>query len=322
MSKESTQTATQSGARSARGARARAGLKAAALVVLEREGYHKMRIADVTREAGVAQGLFYHYFKDLKSLTLEVLTDFALAYNDPQEIEKDVPRGDWYARIYAHNLVVVKSYAKRPGIMRCLLQLADEEPEFSGMLRETYRNQLMWLVDLMPKLFPDVRFRKNQALMVVYSLAGIGEGLLREYFVNESKTLRAANLSVEAFAELLHARARRDWGYAADESLNNDDLIAERYRGIRPAFGYPACPDHLPKRTLFQLLDAPEVGIELTETCAMTPAASVSGLYFAHPDARYFTVGRLGRDQIEDYAGRTGLTTEEAERWLASNLGY
>ncbi len=120
-------------ARSARGERARAGLKAAALRVLERQGYHKMRIADVTREAGVAQGLFYHYFKDLKSLTLEVLTDFAQASNDPAAIEKDVPRGDWYARIYAHNLLVVRSYAKRPGVMRCMLQMADEEPEFCAM---------------------------------------------------------------------------------------------------------------------------------------------------------------------------------------------
>jgi len=191
------------GARSARGERARAGLKAAALRVLEREGYHRMRIADVTTEAGVAQGLFYHYFPDLKSLTREVLTDFAMASNDPSEVEKNVPRGDWYARIYAHNLVIVRSYARRPGVMRCLLQLADEDPEFSGLLRENYRNQLMWLVELMPRLFPDVRFRKHQALLVVYSLAGIGEGLLREYFVNESKTLRAADLSVEQFAELL-----------------------------------------------------------------------------------------------------------------------
>ncbi|MCR9103859.1 MAG: TetR/AcrR family transcriptional regulator [Gammaproteobacteria bacterium] len=191
------------GARSAKGERARAGLKEAALRVLEREGYHRMRISDVTREAGVAQGLFYHYFKDLKSLTLEVLSDFANAGNDPAQIEKDVARGDWYARIYAHNLVIVRSYARRPGIMRCLLQMADEDEAFSATLRGNYRNQLMWLVDLMPKLFPDVRFRKHQALMVVYSLAGIGEGLLREYFINESNTLRAADLSVEEFAELL-----------------------------------------------------------------------------------------------------------------------
>ena len=131
-----------------------------------------------------------------------------------------------------------------------------------------------------------------------------------------------ADRLAEAFAEFLHARARADWGYGADESLTRNDLIAERYRGIRPAFGYPACPDHLPKRALFQLLNAPEVGIELTESCAMTPAASVSGLYFAHPDARYFTIGRLGRDQIEDYAPRIGLSIEETERWLGPYLGY
>ncbi len=203
MAKPSTRSTPVDKPRSARGERARARLKQAALAVLEREGYHKMRIADVTREAGVAQGLFYHYFTDLKSLTLEVLTDFARAGEDPLEIEKDVARGDWYGRIYAHNLVVVRSYAKRPGVMRCLLQMADEDPAFSAMLRDSYRSQLMWLVDLMPKLFPETRFRPHQALVLVYALAGIGEGLLREYFVNESRTLRAAELSVEQLAELL-----------------------------------------------------------------------------------------------------------------------
>jgi len=131
-----------------------------------------------------------------------------------------------------------------------------------------------------------------------------------------------ADRLAEAFAELLHARARADWGYGASESLSNEELIAEKYRGIRPAFGYAACPDHLPKRTLFELLDAPEIGMELTETCSMRPAASVSGLYFAHPDARYFTVGRLGRDQVEDYAARIGISVDDAERWLSPNLGY
>jgi 5-methyltetrahydrofolate--homocysteine methyltransferase len=131
-----------------------------------------------------------------------------------------------------------------------------------------------------------------------------------------------ADRLVEAFAECLHARARADWGYGADEDLSNEDLIAERYRGIRPAFGYPACPDHTEKRRLFSLLDAPAVGIELTETCAMVPGASVSGLYFGHPAARYFTVGRIGRDQVVDYAARKGMSIEETERWLAPNLGY
>jgi 5-methyltetrahydrofolate--homocysteine methyltransferase len=131
-----------------------------------------------------------------------------------------------------------------------------------------------------------------------------------------------ADRLAEAFAEYLHARARRDWGYEAGGSLSNDQLIAEEYRGIRPAFGYPACPDHTEKRTLFALLDAPAAGLTLTESCAMMPAASVSGLYFSHPDARYFMVGRLGRDQVADYAARKGWRVEEAERWLASDLAY
>ncbi len=203
MSEKAARQQKRPSARSARGERAAARLKEAALVVLERQGFHKMRIADVTREAGVAQGLFYHYFNDLKSLTIEVLTDFVQASSDPAAIEKDVAKGDWYGRIYAHNLVVVKSYAKRPGLMRCLLQMADEDANFSTMLRESYRQQLMWLVELMPRMFPDVNFRKHQAVMVAYALAGIGEGLIREYFINQSKTLRAADLSVQEFAELL-----------------------------------------------------------------------------------------------------------------------
>jgi len=129
-----------------------------------------------------------------------------------------------------------------------------------------------------------------------------------------------ADRLAEAFAEYLHARVRREWGYGADEQLSAGDVIAERYRGIRPAFGYPACPDHSEKRTLFALLDAPSAGITLTESCAMLPAASVSGLYFASPHARYFNIGRIGRDQLASYAARTGMSLEEAERWLGPNL--
>src|SRR5690606_4055719 len=102
-----------------------------------------------------------------------------------------------------------------------------------------------------------------------------------------------ADRLAEAFAEYLHAQARRDWGYGAEEKLTDDELIGEASRGIRPAFGYPACPDHTEKRELFRLLDAPAVGIELTESCAMWPAASVSGIYLSHPEAKYFNVGRI-----------------------------
>lgn len=132
-----------------------------------------------------------------------------------------------------------------------------------------------------------------------------------------------ADRLAEAAAEALHAKVRRElWGYAPEEDLNHADLVRERYRGIRPAPGYPACPDHTEKRTLWRLLDADQVGIHLTETCAMFPAASVSGLYLSHPESRYFGVGKLGRDQVVDYAARKGLDVKDAERALGQNLGY
>ncbi|WP_460835429.1 methionine synthase [Nocardioides hungaricus] len=133
-----------------------------------------------------------------------------------------------------------------------------------------------------------------------------------------------ADRLAEAFAERLHQRVRTEfWGHAPEESLSNDDLIAERYRGIRPAPGYPACPDHTEKRTLWDLLDVEaRTGIELTESMAMWPGASVSGVYYSHPQAQYFVVGRLGPDQVADYAERKGWTLAEAERWLSPNLGY
>jgi 5-methyltetrahydrofolate--homocysteine methyltransferase len=132
-----------------------------------------------------------------------------------------------------------------------------------------------------------------------------------------------ADRLAEAFAECLHARARREWGYGRVEKLSNEEMIEEKYRGIRPAPGYPACPDHTEKQTLWKLLNVEaSAGIRLTESCAMWPGSSVSGWYFAHPDSRYFAVGKLGRDQIEDYAARKGITLAEAERWLGPWLNY
>ncbi|HSC89457.1 MAG TPA: methionine synthase [Polyangiaceae bacterium] len=157
--------------------------------------------------------------------------------------------------------------------------------------------------------------------------AGIGAEELAKRFEGEHDDYSAilvkalADRLAEAFAEYLHARARREWGYEAAEP-SNEELIAEKFRGIRPAFGYPACPDHRPKQALFELLQARNVGMDLTESMAMTPAASVSGIYLAHPEARYFNVGRVGRDQLDDYSKRLGLELGESERWLASNLGY
>jgi 5-methyltetrahydrofolate--homocysteine methyltransferase len=133
-----------------------------------------------------------------------------------------------------------------------------------------------------------------------------------------------ADRLAEACAEWLHEKVRRElWGYAGSESLSADDLIREAYTGIRPAPGYPACPDHTEKHTIFDLLSVPEnTGIELTEQLAMTPAASVCGYYFGHPKAHYFNLGKIDRDQVEDYAERKNMAVEEVEKWLRPNLGY
>jgi 5-methyltetrahydrofolate--homocysteine methyltransferase len=133
-----------------------------------------------------------------------------------------------------------------------------------------------------------------------------------------------ADRLAEASAEHFHERVRRElWGYASRETLTNEQLIHEEYRGIRPAPGYPACPDHTEKAKLWQLLDAEKnTGIRLTESFAMYPTAAVSGWYFAHPESKYFAVGKIDRDQVEDYAKRKAMTVAEVERWLAPNLGY
>ncbi len=127
----------------------------------------------------------------------------------------------------------------------------------------------------------------------------------------------------KAFAELVHKLARDDWGYGHDEHWNHDDLIKEKDRGIRPAPGYPSCPDHTDKAGIFDLLDATRsTGIHLTESYAMFPGASVSGFYFAHPEARYFSVDFIAKDQVESYATRKGESLHEVERWLAPYLAY
>jgi 5-methyltetrahydrofolate--homocysteine methyltransferase len=159
--------------------------------------------------------------------------------------------------------------------------------------------------------------------------AGVGADAKAEAFkealddYNAIMVQSLADRLAEAFAEHLHAIARKDWGYGQVEGLSHEDLIREKYRGIRPAPGYPACPDHTEKRTLFDLLNVEkETGIRLTENFAMFPGASVSGWYFAHPDARYFAVGKIDSDQVTHYARRKGMKVAEMERWLAPNLGY
>ena len=132
-----------------------------------------------------------------------------------------------------------------------------------------------------------------------------------------------ADRLAEAFAEYLHQRVRKEWGYGESEQLTNDELIREKYRGIRPAPGYPACPDHTEKRLLFDLLSVEmNAGMTLTESYAMLPTAAVSGFYFAHPEAKYFAVGKVGKDQVEDYARRKNMDLPVVERWLSPNLNY
>ena len=140
---------------------------------------------------------------------------------------------------------------------------------------------------------------------------------------NSIMTKALADRLAEAFAELLYQRARKEWGYGQTENLAPDDLIREKYRGIRPAAGYPACPDHTEKWALWKLLDVEKnTGIKLTESCAMWPGASVSGLYFAHPESKYFAVGKIGRDQVLDYHHRKQMDLATVERWLGPYLNY
>jgi 5-methyltetrahydrofolate--homocysteine methyltransferase len=159
--------------------------------------------------------------------------------------------------------------------------------------------------------------------------AGIGVKELCDRFRAENDDYNAimtealADRLAEAFAESLHKQVRDDWGYGLAETLTPAELIAEGYRGIRPAPGYPACPDHTEKGTIWRLLDVEAAtGMKLTESYAMWPGSSVSGIYFAHPEARYFSLGKIGKDQVEDYAERKGMSVEEVERWLGPNLNY
>ena len=193
------------------------------------------------------------------------------------------------------------------------------------MMRDTGRPNLALADFIAPKETGRADYIGGFALTT-----GIGEEDVAQRFerANDdySKILikSLADRLAEAFAEVMHENVRRElWGYAPDETLSNEALIAEDYAGIRPAPGYPSQPDHTEKRTLFSLLDAEnEIGVKLTESCAMWPGAAVSGLYFSHPDSRYFGIGKIGRDQVADYAARKGWSLEEAERWLGPILNY
>ena len=218
--------------------------------------------------------------------------------------------GFWPANTVGDDIIVYKDDARRNEVAHFHM-LRQQEPIADGRPNRSLADFIA------PKdsLAPDY-------IGAFAVTAGIGvDALVREYEQQHDDysaiiVKALADRLAEAFAEYLHAQARRDWGYGKDERLSSADLLSEKYRGIRPAFGYPACPDHTEKGPLFALLDAPAAGITLTETFAMMPAASVSGLYLSHPQAKYFNIGRIGRDQLEDYAKRKGMTVEEMSRWL------
>ena len=223
--------------------------------------------------------------------------------------------GFWPANSVGDDIVVYKDDARRAELARFHL-LRQQEPIADGRPNRSLADFVAPKASLAPDYI---------GLFAV--TAGIGADELAREYERQHDDYSAiivkaiADRLAEAFAEYLHKQAREDWGYGKGETLSNAELVAERYRGIRPAFGYPACPDHTAKQALFTALDAPAVGITLTESCAMLPPASVSGIYLSHPQAKYFNVGRIGRDQLEDYAKRRGITLEEAEKTLGPNLG-
>jgi AcrR family transcriptional regulator len=194
---DATQTRTRKGGQS------RIKLKNALRQLLEQSSYRELRVVDITQQAGVATGLFYHYFADLPSLIEEVLRDYVAEVANTDAVEAGIEKGDWYQRIYAYNHMVALSYATRPGLMQNLLQFADETPDFSMLLRNNFIEQLMWLVQLMPHLFERNTQSEHERLMVIYTLAGSAEVLLRDYYINKVDALVEQAFTVEQMAELL-----------------------------------------------------------------------------------------------------------------------
>jgi 5-methyltetrahydrofolate--homocysteine methyltransferase len=247
-------------------------------------------------------------FEDANRLLERILADKLLAAN--------AVYGFWPANSWGDDIIVFADQTRQRELLR--LPMLRQQWEREG--QTAFRSLADYLAPL-----DSGRIDYLGAFAVT---AGIGAEELAARFEAEQDPYSAimtkalADRLAEAFAELLHERARRDWGYGREEHLTKEQLIAEEYRGIRPAAGYPSCPDHTEKAKLWALLHADEVGIHLTESFAMTPAASVSGLYFSHPEATYFAVDLITRDQVENYAARKGMSRAEVERWLAPNLGY
>ena len=188
---------------SAKGQLARQKLKSAVIAVLDRNAYHELKVTDVTKEAGVATGLFYHYFPDLKTLVLEVLEEFILGFEAMEEIEKGVAKGDWFGRLYSHFYKEVKSYADHPGLRRCLEFFAETDADFRKMWRRSFDWQLQRLVDVIPGVFPESKLNEQEKHLVVYALSGVGRQVLKRYYIEKEMSLVGERFSPEEMAEWL-----------------------------------------------------------------------------------------------------------------------
>lgn len=192
-------------ARRPKGALARKRLKAAAVAVLDRVGYHQLRIKDVTAEAGVAAGLFHHYYGDLKSLVEEILDEYIAEFEATEQIEKDVSKGDWFNRLRSHYEVAVRSHAEYPGIINCINQFCADDPAFRGRWQASYNRRLQLLADVFPYVFPSSELRADEVRLMVHALSGIGQDVLRERYIERSPEVLALQLSEAEVAEWLAA---------------------------------------------------------------------------------------------------------------------
>lgn len=193
------------GRRSARGEAARLRLKEAATRVLDRVGFHQMRVKDVTDEAGVAAGLFYHYFKDLRELVDELLDEHIAEFEAVEAIERDVSKGDWFNRLRAHYEICVRVHAEHPGIMRCIAQFSADDPDFRERWKRSFDRRLHLLIDVFPYVFPKCSLNKAEVELLVHGLGGVGKELMSEYYIDRDPRLREVELSQAAMAEWLAA---------------------------------------------------------------------------------------------------------------------
>jgi len=190
-------------AKTQKGARTRLALKQAAQRVLEQTPYHEIRISDITNEAGVATGLYYHYFPDLKALLVELVEDVIAEIEDIDALEGEVKKGDWFGRLKVHVRVVVEAYLRQPGMMRCLAQMSSESPELAALWRRSIERRIGFLVDHLDKIFPQVQFTEKERVFFSYALGGIGDVFLQEYFIHRLGELCRFKASADEIAELV-----------------------------------------------------------------------------------------------------------------------